>query len=57
MKNTASSGIDEISCKIIKKVIHFIAMPLSYIFNSSLSSGDVPENMQISKIIPLYKKK
>ena len=55
LKNRSSSGFDEIDVKIVKKVIHIICIPLSNIFNSSMTSGIFPEKMKIAKVIPVYK--
>ena len=39
----------------VKKVIPLISDTLSEIINLSLSTGIVPENMKIAKVIPLFK--
>ena len=49
LKNRSSSGFDEINVKIVKKVIHIICIPLSNIFNSSMTSGIFPEKNENSK--------
>ena len=54
-KDKHSKGIDGISQKILKKVIDIISVPLSHIFNQSLSTGHIPDSFKISKIIPLFK--
>ena len=56
LKNKKSAGHDEIDNFILKGVISSIADPLEYIFNVSLSTGQVPEQMKIAKVIPLFKK-
>ena len=55
LKNNTSYGFDELSTTLVKKVIPLISDTLSEIINLSLSTGIVPENMKISKIIPLFK--
>ena len=55
LKNKKSAGHDEIDHFILKGVISSIADPLEYIFNVSLSTGQVPEQMKIAKVIPLFK--
>ena len=56
LKNNKSAGHDEINNYILKGVILSIADPLEYIFNESLLTGQVPEQMKIAKVIPLFKK-
>lgn len=41
---------------IVKKVITEIVKPLSYIYNLSFQSGIFPKDMNIAKVVPLYKK-
>ena len=57
LKNKKSAGHDEINNFILKGVISSIADPLEYIFNESLLTGQVPEQMKIAKVIPLFKKR
>ena len=51
-----SSGYDNISNNLLKKIKHAVLKPLTHIFNLSLTSREFPENMKLSEIIPLYKK-
>ena len=51
-----SPGHDDIGNFIVKKVAKSIAEPLANIFNLSLSTGSVPEQLKIAKVIPIYKK-
>ena len=55
-KNSNSTGFDELSTSLLKKVIHSIVPPLVHIFNLSLCCGRVPKNLKIAKIIPVFKK-
>uniref|UniRef100_A0A3P9L4Z8 Reverse transcriptase domain-containing protein n=1 Tax=Oryzias latipes TaxID=8090 RepID=A0A3P9L4Z8_ORYLA len=41
--------------KVVKKVIHSVAKPLTYICNLSLQTGRFPNQMKIAKVIPIYK--
>ena len=54
LKSTSSFGYDGIPPLIIKQVYSGIALPLSDIFNKSLTSGILPDQMKIVKIIPMY---
>ena len=56
LKRSKSSGFDEISVNLLKKIIHPIALPLTHIFNLSLSTGRCPTSLKIAKVTPVYKK-
>ena len=56
IKKSKSTSIDNISSIVVKKVIFYITKPLLYIFNLSLTTGIVPTNLKIAKVIPVYKK-
>ena len=51
-----SSGHDSISNIFLKAIKHSIKIPLTQIFNLSISTGVFPENMKIAEVIPLFKK-
>ena len=51
-----SPGHDGIGNLIVKNVAHIVSRPLADIFNLSLSTGSVPEQLKIAKVIPMYKK-
>ena len=51
-----SAGHDGIGNFIVKNVAHIISGPLADIFNLSLSTGNVPEQLKVAKVIPIYKK-
>ena len=51
-----SPGHDQIGNMIVKRVASEIAKPLSIIFNLSLTVGEVPSQLKIAKVIPIYKK-
>ena len=51
-----SPGHDDIGNMIVKKVATEISKPLSTIFNCSLKTGVVPEQLKIVKVIAIYKK-
>ena len=51
-----SSGYDKISNILLKRIKMSISKPLSIIFNQSLQTGQFPENMKITEIIPLFKR-
>ncbi len=57
LKAKTSFGHDKISSKLIKLLANSIAVPLSKIINTSLSTGTVPQSWKLAKVIPIYKSK
>ena len=55
LKNSDSSGSDDISNNILKQIIHTISKVISHIFNSSLSSGIVPSLLKEANVTPIFK--
>ena len=54
LKNSAP-GYDNLSAELLKVVSVAIVKPLTHIFNLSFSSGIVPQELKMAKIIPIYK--
>ena len=50
-----AAGYDQITMNVIKEKIDLIVQPLMYITNLSLSSGTVPDQMKIARVVPLFK--
>ena len=57
LPNKTSSGHDNISNILLKKICPIITQPLVLIFNLSLINGVFPSRMKLSEIIPLHKGK
>ena len=55
LKPNTSAGVDCVSNKHLKQIAPLIITPLHYLINLSLQTGFVPQQMKVSKIIPLYK--
>ncbi len=55
IKPKTSSGHDSISNKLLKQTIVDIIEPITHIINLSLSTGIVPNEMKIAKVIPIHK--
>ena len=55
LKNS-SPGHDNIDASIMKSVKNYFSYPLVHIFNRSFIHGIVPDQMKISKVIPIHKK-
>ena len=56
MANKNSSGIDELSNKLLRSIKNEISKPLAIIINQSLQTGIFPDLLKISKIKPVCKK-
>ena len=54
--NSKAPGQDNIGAKILKEISNQLVMPLAYLFNLSFTTGEVPEQLKIAKVIPVYKK-
>ena len=54
-KGKSSTGYDGIDMYVVKKVISHIAKPLTYICNATFKTGIFPDNMTVTKDIPVYK--
>ena len=56
MEGKCSSGIEELSNKLLKSITCEISKPLAIIINQSLETGIFLEILKVAKIKPLYKK-
>lgn len=56
LKNSQSSGFDNISNCLLKKIVDFILVPLTYIINLSFEKGVFPAELKHSRVIPVHKK-
>ena len=56
LRNKKSPGHDSIKSDLVKQVANQISYPLKKLFNLSLSTGKVPDDMKIAKVAPIYKK-
>ena len=55
LKNSKSSGTDNISNSLLKNLVLSILNPLNHLINLSLKNGQFPNVYKTSKILPLYK--
>ncbi len=55
LKPKTAKGPDGISTKLFKQSIHSIAVPLTHIINQSMTTGTVPQDMKIARVIPIFK--
>ena len=54
-KTGKAAGFDDINMADVKDNISAISKPLTHLINLSISSGIVPDNIKLAKIIPVYK--
>ena len=57
LPNKPSSGHDQITNTLLKKLAPNISQPLAIIFNKSLMEGVFPSAMKLADVVPLYKSK
>ena len=55
MKPKSSSGLDNISCRLMKDISDIIAIPLTLLINQSLQSGIFSDKLKIAKVVPIFK--
>jgi hypothetical protein len=51
-----SCGFDGISTKLIKQSKHIFIRPLTIIINQMLNTGIFPDQLKLSKVVPIHKK-
>ena len=56
LNDNKAPGLDNIGSKLLKLITPDIIAPLLYIFNLSFDTGQVPQPLEIAKVIPIYKK-
>ena len=49
-----TAGCDNVSLAILKGSIQFIANPLACIISNSMRSGIFPDNLKITRIVPIF---
>ena len=57
LPNKKSSGYDNIDNVLLKSIKNEIVVPLSMIFNESISQGIFPTCMKLAEVVPLFKSK
>jgi hypothetical protein len=51
----STSNLDGISITLLKFVSHEIAVPLSHIFNLSITQGIFPDRFKVARVVPVFK--
>ena len=55
LKDTYSTGADDLNPHILSSLMDLLASPLSEVINCSLRTGIVPSDIKLAKITPIYK--
>ncbi len=55
LSSNKATGIDKISCKIIKIAAAAISDSLTLIFNQAITLSSLPDEWKMAKVVPLYK--
>ena len=55
LPNKRSSGHDGINNIILKEIGEYICIPLTYLFNESMTTGVFPDAMKLAEVVPLHK--
>ena len=55
LRSGISSGYDKIDMWLVKDSNEFITRPLVHIMNLSISSGIVPDQLKIARVLPIFK--
>lgn len=55
-KSKTSSGHDNISSILLKRISQPVSIPLALIINQSLKTGIFPDSLKLAKVIPIFKK-
>ena len=50
LRNNKSCGHDDVSVRLLKKVVRIISCPLSALFNISLSTGIAPDQFNLQRL-------
>ena len=56
MKSKSSTGYDEISNKLIKQARSVLVKPLTLLMNQIIHTGELPDQLKLSRVKPLFKK-
>ena len=51
----SSAGWDSIDCKVVKQTFSSFILPLTHVMNLSLSTGVVPIELKVARVIPIFK--
>ena len=53
LRSGTATGLDNVSMSLIKETITLISSPLTHILNLSITSGTVPMELKIARVVPM----
>lgn len=56
MSPSKATGMDNIPARFVKDGASIIAHPITHIVNLSLSTGEIPDDLKLARVVPLHKK-
>ena len=56
LKPGSAPGPDGVTTKILQDFGFHLSVPLTMIYNRSMTSGDVPEDWRVANVVPIFKK-
>ena len=51
-----ATGLDELPAILIKQDSSVVAKPFTHIVNLSITTGYIPDDLKVARVVPLYKK-
>ena len=52
-----ATGLDELPARLFKDGSSVVAKPLIHIVNLPVTTGNIPDDLKVAKVVPLYKTK
>ena len=56
LREDKSSGADDLSPRLLKRISEEIAYPVTVLFNQSMDEGAVPQDWKTANVTPIFKK-
>ena len=56
LKNSSSVDVYGLNSKMVKHLRNDLARPLAHLFNTCISEGVFPEELKVSRVVPVFKK-
>ena len=53
--SNSAAGYDEMPASIMKQLVSYFVLPLTFLVNKSIAQGTVPDELKIAKMLPIYK--
>ena len=56
IRASKATGLDELPARLIKHGSSVIAKRLTHIVNLSITTANIPDDLKVARVVPLYKK-